>query len=266
MRPYLSTPKSITRIRISIAGLNERGVFVQPVAATGAAPGNGSLAGEARWMVELEAERGDEVRRIVRRDVVRRHAATGKEPAEVDRRALDRGRRAAGVLELHDLLAAPFGRLSDRLGLGHGGQEGAGAVGKRRAVDVERVVGRPVDARPGAGRQAVPAGTGVGRCLGEQATIRGRRSLLQEFGHRRHVAAASPAVRRELLDEILAQSVSDEQEDRSVVPVAPVVVAAVTAVRAGPGGGTDRRHGEHAGGAGEPDRDGQTTVKRSRAH
>ena len=145
------------------------------------------------------------------------------------------------------------------------GVEGAGAVGERRAVDVERVVGRPVDARPGAGRQAVPAGTGVGRCLGEQATIRGRRSLLQEFGHRRHVAAASVAS-RELLDEILAQSVSDEQEDRSVVPVAPVVVAAVAAVRAGPGGGTDRRHGERGGGAGEPDRDGQTTLKRWRAH
>jgi hypothetical protein len=32
-RPYLSTPKSRTRMRVSRAGLNEVGTLVQPVAA-----------------------------------------------------------------------------------------------------------------------------------------------------------------------------------------------------------------------------------------
>ncbi len=232
----------------------------------GSRTGERGLAGEAGGMVELEPERGDEVRGIVRRGVVRRHTAPGEERAEVDRRALDRRRCAAGVLELHDLLAATLGRLSDRLGLGHGRREGTGAVGERRTVDVEGVVGRPVDARPGAGGEAVPAGSGVRRCLGEQAAARGRRTLLQEFGHRRHVAAASVAC-AELFDEILTQTVSDEQEHRRVVPVPPVVVAAMIVVgSAGARGATDRRHGERGGGAGKTDGDGQSTAKRWRAH
>ena len=42
-RPYLSTPKSSTRMRISFAGLNDAGSDpVQPVAGVGAAPGNGA--------------------------------------------------------------------------------------------------------------------------------------------------------------------------------------------------------------------------------
>src|SRR4029079_7667291 len=83
--------------------------------------GERGLAGESGGMVELDAERGDEVRGVVRRDVVRRHATTGMERAEVDRRALDRRLGAARVLELHDLLATAFGRLADRLRLGHTG-------------------------------------------------------------------------------------------------------------------------------------------------
>ena len=62
-----------------------------------------------------------------------------------------------------------------------------GAVGERLAVDVERVVGRAVHARPGAGGQAVPAGAGVRRRLGEQAAAGGRRAPL---------AAARPCVSR----------------------------------------------------------------------
>ena len=43
-------PKSSTRSRISFAGLNDCGVFVQPVASTGAAPGNAAWpANPAGW-------------------------------------------------------------------------------------------------------------------------------------------------------------------------------------------------------------------------
>ena len=51
LSPYLSVPKSMTRRRISIAGLNVAGSApVQPVAAVGAAPGNGAWpAKPAGW-------------------------------------------------------------------------------------------------------------------------------------------------------------------------------------------------------------------------
>src|SRR4051794_10034560 len=53
LRPYLSTPASRTRRRISFAGLYDVGTFVQPVAFVGAAPANGGWpaypAGWSNW-------------------------------------------------------------------------------------------------------------------------------------------------------------------------------------------------------------------------
>ena len=167
-----------TEVEHAQAHLHRRAERARGVGPTGrrdrSRAGEGCLAGEAGGMVELDTERGDEVGQVGRRDVVRRHPAARVERAEVDRRALDRGLGAAGVFELDDLLATALGGLADRLGLGHAGREGAGAVRERLTVDVERVVRRPVDARPGAGREAVPTGPGVGRRLGEQAAAGGR--------------------------------------------------------------------------------------------
>ena len=64
--PYLSTPKSSTRRRISWAGLYEAGTSVQPAAGAGAAPGNGRLPGEPGRMVELQPERRREGRVVGR--------------------------------------------------------------------------------------------------------------------------------------------------------------------------------------------------------
>ena len=129
------------------------GTLVQPAAGVGAACGNGARPANPAGMVELQTERRRERRRVGRRDVVGRHAATGAEVAEVERRSVDRAAAPAGPLDLGDLLAAALGRLGERLGLQHAG---AGAerrvrVAERLAVDVERVVRRAMDARPRAG-------------------------------------------------------------------------------------------------------------------
>ena len=181
----MSAPKSRTRRRISLRRAERRGhVAVQPVA-------GGRRRGRERapWpakpagVVELQAERRDERRVVERRrrlaDEVRGHAAAGEERPEVDRRALDRG-VAPPAHSTWATLRPPrsaAGRSSRP-----GGRPGANAeCGSRTAaVDVEGVVGRAVDARPRARREAVPARAGVRRRLGQQAPAGRLRPLLEE--------------------------------------------------------------------------------------
>ena len=89
------------------------------------------VAGETGRVVELERERRREGRRVLGRDVVRRHPATRAEVAEVERRPVDRAAAAARPLDLGDALAGPFGRLRERLGLQHA------VVERRRAARAE---------------------------------------------------------------------------------------------------------------------------------
>ena len=186
--------------------------------------GERRLTGVSGGVVELEPEGGDErnvVEQLVasRTDEVRGDTSAGKEGSEVDRRSLDRRVAAAGPLDLGDLEAAPLGGLGDRLGLEDVGVERRGAVAKRLTVDVERVVGRAVDARPCAGREAVPAGAGVRGRLGQETASGRIRALLEEPLHRGHDASVGV-----LLDEILAEAVSRE-EDGLVRRRASVAVA-----------------------------------------
>ena len=69
---------------------------------------------------------------VLRRDVVRRHAAARAEVAEVERRPVDRAAAAARPLDLGDLLAAALGRLGERLGLQDAVADAAVRPGERR--------------------------------------------------------------------------------------------------------------------------------------
>ncbi len=167
----------------------------------------GGVARVAGRVVELEAERLREGLVVGGADVVGRHAAAGEERAEVDRRAVDRGLDAAGPLDLRDLEAGALRALGDGLRLERRGAERGGAVRERAAVDVVGVVRRAVHARPGAGRERVPAGAGVGRGLGQQAATGRRGALLEEVRHRGHQALRGVA-----LDQVLAHAVGGEED------------------------------------------------------
>ena len=108
-------------------------------------------------------------------DEVRRDAAAGEERPEVDRRALDGRVAAAGPLDLGDLEAAALGGLGDRLGLEDVRVERRRPVGERLAVDVERVVGRAVDARPRAGRERCTSPRRCSAAPGSAGRCRSRR-------------------------------------------------------------------------------------------
>ena len=175
--------------------------------------GEGSLSGESGRVVELEAERGDEGRVVVRADVVRRHAAPGEEALEVDGRAVDRADAAARPLDLGDLLAAALGGLREGLGLENARVERRGAVPERRSVDVEGVVRRAVHAGPRTGREAVPARARVRRRLREEPLAAGLGARLEELRDRRH-----RLVRRVVRGEILAHAVGDEEDRGALSP------------------------------------------------
>ena len=209
--------------------------------------GEGRLVVEARRVIELETERPDELREVGRRDVVRRHAATREERAEVDGRAVDGAAAAAGPLDLGDLLAAALGRLGKRLGLEHARVEGGGAAGmgrrlrERVAVLVEGVVGRAVHGRPCAGAEREPAGAGIRRCLRHQAVVRRSRSVLEQLAE-----AGRHALVGVLLDRLLHQAVGGEEEE---LVLAPIIVMA-RAMRLGClcADPRDEARGDHSGG------------------
>ena len=176
--------------------------------------------GEPVRVVELQAEAGRERRVVGGRDVVRGDAAARAEVAEVDGGAVDGAGAPAGPLDLGDPLAAALGGLGQRLGLQHGRAERRRAGGERLAVDVERVVGRPVDARPGAGGERVPAGPGVRRRLREQPAVGG----LGAAGAAGRGSPARPVRRSDgvLLDAVLHEAVGGEEQQ--LVVAAPVAV------------------------------------------
>ncbi len=185
------------------AGRNDRGL------------GHGGLAGSriAVRMIELEPERRDERRVVEQRltgaaDEVRRDATAREEALEVNGRAVDRRVPATGPLDLGDLEAGPLGGLGDRLRLEDVGIERRGPGGPERvAVLVERVVGRGMDPRPGAGRERVPAGARVRRSLGQEAVAGRRRPVLEEGRHRRH-----HSLRGVPGDDVLAHAVGSEED------------------------------------------------------
>ena len=125
------------------------------------------------------------------------------------------------------------------------------------AVDVERVVGGAVHARPRAGRQAVPAGAGVGRRLGQQAVAGGLGAALEERGHRRQAA-----LRGVLGDDVLAQPVGRE-EDRAVDTGSRLVRGGRDGQRRSPPG-RGRPAGAGAGGDGK--QTSRITSRRTGAH
>ena len=87
---------------------------------------------------------------------------------------------AARPLDLGHLLAPALRRLRDRLRLQHARVKGRGPVRKRRAVLVERVVGRAGHGGPRARRQAVPARARVRRRLRQQPVVRRISAGLQQ--------------------------------------------------------------------------------------
>ena len=147
-----------------------------------ARPRERGLTGEARRVVELEAERARRTRALsVGADVVGGHAAAGEEGAVVDRRALDRDALRPPAHSIWATFVPP--RSADWAIVSACSTpcvERRGAVGERLAVDVERVVRRAGDARPRAGGQAVPARAGVRRGLGQQPVAGRRGALLEE--------------------------------------------------------------------------------------
>ena len=129
----MSTPKSSTRRRISLAGLYDAGTLVQPVASVGAAPAKGAWpakpAGWSNWSPKLATKAA----LSAARRVVGRHAAPGEEALEVDRGAVDGGVAAAGPLDLGDLEAAALRALGDGLGLEDVGVERGRPVARTAA-------------------------------------------------------------------------------------------------------------------------------------
>ena len=87
------------------------------------------------------------------------------------------------------------------------GVEGGRAVRERLTVDVERVVRRAVDARPRAGREAVPARAVFGGACVRRPFPVAEGPLLEELGHR-----GQEALGRVLRHEVLPQAVRCEED------------------------------------------------------
>ena len=167
-------------------------------------------SGRRGGLVVLQSEGGDERRIVAWRDVVGHDATPGPEVAEVERRPVDGATASARPLDLGDAQAVPLGGLGQRLGL-QNRAEGRRAVAERLAVDVERVVRRPMDARPRPGGQGVPAGARVRGGLGEQPVVGSPCASAQQVAEARRDAGVCV-----LLDGVLAQSVGGEEEQLAV--------------------------------------------------
>jgi hypothetical protein len=162
-------------------------------------------------MVELESEGVDE-RHVVEQDVARfsdevgGNAAAGEEAPEVDRGTLDGAASSARPLDLGDLQSVALRCLGDGLGLEDVGVErGRANAAEGITVLVEGVVGRSVDARPGAGRQRVPPGAGIRGRLRQHPVSGGLGPVLQERCHGRHEALSGVPG-----NDVLAQPVGRE--------------------------------------------------------
>ncbi len=146
-------------------------------------------------VIELQAERRDEIREVVGADVVRGHAPAREEVAVVDGGPVDGRAPAARPFDLRDLLPAALGSLREGLRLEHARVERGGAAGEGRAVDVEGVVGRAGDGRPRARRQAVPARRPCSAAPGSAGRCRSRWRP-SSSGLRKWAGGPAPRTRR----------------------------------------------------------------------